>query len=67
MLFRETVAVYCENSTDHTITLCEQNTAEEAYLNVKQTVHINSVSGQCHCDKVFENCHTLSEEVADCR
>jgi hypothetical protein len=25
MLFRETVAVYCENHTEHTDTLCEQN------------------------------------------
>jgi hypothetical protein len=25
MLFRETVAVYCENHTEHTNTLCEQN------------------------------------------
>jgi hypothetical protein len=26
MLFRETVAVYCENHTEHTDTLCGQNT-----------------------------------------
>jgi hypothetical protein len=25
MLFRETVAVYCENHTEHTDTLCGQN------------------------------------------
>jgi hypothetical protein len=25
MLFEETVAVYCENHTEHTNTLCEQN------------------------------------------
>jgi hypothetical protein len=25
MLFGETVAVYCENHTEHTDTLCEQN------------------------------------------
>jgi hypothetical protein len=25
MLFRETVAVYCENHTEHTNTLCGQN------------------------------------------
>jgi hypothetical protein len=29
MLFRETVAVYCENHTEHTNTLCRQN--EEFY------------------------------------
>jgi hypothetical protein len=27
MLFRETVAVYCENRTEHTNTLCGQNAA----------------------------------------
>jgi hypothetical protein len=32
MLFGETVAVYCENRTEHTDTLCEQN-AE--FLHVK--------------------------------
>jgi hypothetical protein len=26
MLFEETVAVYCENHTEHTNTLCGQNT-----------------------------------------
>jgi hypothetical protein len=26
MLFGETVAVYCENGTEHTDTLCVQNT-----------------------------------------
>jgi hypothetical protein len=30
MLFRETVAVYCENHTEHTDTLCGQN-AESLY------------------------------------
>jgi hypothetical protein len=25
MLFKETVAVYCENHTEHADTLCEQN------------------------------------------
>jgi hypothetical protein len=31
MLFRETVAVYCENRTEHTDTLCGQN-AEFYYV-----------------------------------
>jgi hypothetical protein len=31
MLFRETVAVYCENHTEHTDTLCGQN-AEISYV-----------------------------------
>jgi hypothetical protein len=37
MLFRETVAVYCENHTEHTDTLCGQN-AE--FIASKQMVHI---------------------------
>jgi hypothetical protein len=32
MLFRETVTAYCENHTEHTKTLCGQNTE---CLNVK--------------------------------
>jgi hypothetical protein len=32
MLFRETVAVYCENDTEHINTLCGQNTK---FLHVK--------------------------------
>jgi hypothetical protein len=32
MLFRETIAVYCENDTKHTDTLCGQN---KDYLRVK--------------------------------
>jgi hypothetical protein len=41
MLFRETVAVYCENHMEHTDTLCGQN-AEFWY--VKRVVHIVTVS-----------------------
>jgi hypothetical protein len=36
MLFGETVAVYCENHTDHTDTLCVQN-AEFWYVNPVRT------------------------------
>jgi hypothetical protein len=37
MLFRETVAVYCENHTEHTDTLCGQNAG---FLNMlKQVVY----------------------------
>jgi hypothetical protein len=36
MLFRETVAVYCENRMEHTNTLLEQN-AE--FMALKQVVH----------------------------
>jgi hypothetical protein len=34
MLFRETLAVYCENHTEHTDTLCGQNT-EFYYVKVR--------------------------------
>jgi hypothetical protein len=34
MLFRETVAVYCENHTEHTNTLCGQNAV---YINPVRT------------------------------
>jgi hypothetical protein len=34
MLFRETVAVYCENHTEHTDTLCGQNAI---YTNLVRT------------------------------
>jgi hypothetical protein len=40
MLFRETVAVYCENRMEHTDTLCGQN-AEFSMR--KQAVHIQSL------------------------
>jgi hypothetical protein len=36
MLFRETVAVYCENRTEHTNTLCGQN-AEFGYVKAGAT------------------------------
>jgi hypothetical protein len=36
MLFGETVAVYCENHTEHTDTLCGQNT-EFSYVKTSGT------------------------------
>jgi hypothetical protein len=38
MLFKETVAVYCENPTEHTNTLCGQT--EEIFSVFKRVVHI---------------------------
>jgi hypothetical protein len=32
MLFRETLAVYCENHTQHTDTFCGQNAVYSSYL-----------------------------------
>jgi hypothetical protein len=37
MLFRETVAVYCENNTEHINTLCGQNAG---FTMLKQAVRI---------------------------
>jgi hypothetical protein len=42
MLFRETVAVYCENHKEHTNTLCGQN-AE--LLMLKEVVHMVTIRG----------------------
>jgi hypothetical protein len=38
MLFREIIAVYCENHTEHTNTLCGQHA--DVFLRLKQAVHI---------------------------
>jgi hypothetical protein len=38
MLFGETVAVYCENHTEHTDTLCGQNAQRFSVL--QRVVHI---------------------------
>jgi hypothetical protein len=40
MLFGETVAVYCENNTEHTYTLFGQNAV---FLMLKQVVHIVTI------------------------
>jgi translation initiation factor IF-1 len=37
MLFRETVAVYCENRTEHTDTLCGRMQSSDM---LKQVVHV---------------------------
>jgi hypothetical protein len=45
MLFRETVAVYCENHTEHTDTLCWQNAD---ILNVKTGEYMQvAITTQC--------------------
>jgi hypothetical protein len=38
MLFGETVAVYCENNTEHTDTLCGQNHTEHTDILCGQNV-----------------------------
>jgi hypothetical protein len=42
MLFGETVAVYCENHTEHTNTLCGQN-AETLYIRIQSVPHRNTL------------------------
>jgi hypothetical protein len=39
MLFREIIAVYCENHTEHTNTLCGQNAEFNSYL-TGNTLHL---------------------------
>jgi translation initiation factor IF-1 len=39
MLFRETVAVYCENRTEHTDTLCGQNAVYINSVRTSQETH----------------------------
>jgi hypothetical protein len=38
MLFREIIAVYCENHTEHINTLCGQN-AETLYIRIQSVPH----------------------------
>jgi hypothetical protein len=38
MLFEETVAVYCENHTEHLNTVCGQN-AETLYIRIQSVPH----------------------------
>jgi hypothetical protein len=44
MLFRETVAVYCENHTEHTDTLCGQNAVYINSVRTSQETHYVSVT-----------------------
>jgi hypothetical protein len=39
MLFREIIAVYCENHTEHTDTLCGQNAEFSSYLTGNTCLH----------------------------
>jgi hypothetical protein len=43
MLFRETVAVYCENHTEHTDTLCGQNAV---YIRIQSVPHRKHITSQ---------------------
>jgi hypothetical protein len=52
MLFREPVAVYCENHTEHTDTLCGQKTHF-----VPHRKHITSVAVYCENHTEHTNTH----------
>jgi hypothetical protein len=41
MLFRETVAVYCENHTEHTDTFCRQNAVRTSHYDTRRKVAIS--------------------------
>jgi hypothetical protein len=45
MLFRETIAVYCENHTEHVNTLCGQN-AETLYIRTQFVPHRKHITDQ---------------------
>jgi hypothetical protein len=68
MLFRDIIAVYCENHTEHTNTLCGQNAeflyveAGGAYKNRAQ-VHMRQ-RGNCPATRLAEELHTLRATVA---
>jgi hypothetical protein len=47
MLFGETVAVYCENHTEHTNTLCGQN-AETLYIRIQSVPHRKHIKSALH-------------------
>jgi hypothetical protein len=53
MLFRETVAVYCENHTEHTDTLCGQN-AELWYVKAGGTYSNHwALKGSMNCRSIW--------------
>jgi hypothetical protein len=78
MLFGETVAIYCENHTEHTDTLCGQN-AEFWYVNsvrTSQETHYVSTTkpnrlmlfGETvagYCENHTEHTHTLCGQNAE--
>jgi hypothetical protein len=53
MLFKETVAVYCENHTEHTNTLCGQKTSPYLTGNTSRLRYrsqpVNAVNGNSRC------------------
>jgi cysteine sulfinate desulfinase/cysteine desulfurase-like protein len=65
MLFGETVAVYCENHTEHTDTLCGQN-AEFWYVNAGGTNSDNwAVKG--YITFRSQNTRSISDRIVQVR
>jgi translation initiation factor IF-1 len=52
MLFRETVAVYCENHTEHINTLCGQN-AETLYIRTQFVPHRKHIVSATKCNRLM--------------
>jgi hypothetical protein len=46
MLFKEIIAVYCENHTEHTNTLCGQNAEFSSYLTGKRNITATKTNGK---------------------
>jgi translation initiation factor IF-1 len=69
MLFRETVAVYCENHTEHTNTLCGQKTQSVPHrkhcLRYKaQQVNAVMETVAVYCENHTEHTNTLCAEYS---
>jgi hypothetical protein len=67
MQFKETVTVYCENHTEHTDTLCEQNavrTSQETHY-ISATMHNRLMQFKetvaVYCENHTEHTDTLCE------
>jgi hypothetical protein len=76
MLFRETVAVYCENHTEHTDTLCRENAVYINPVRTSQEIHYVSITKAnrlmllwetvaVHCDNRMEHLNTLCGQNAE--
>jgi hypothetical protein len=76
MLFRGTIAVYCENHMEHTDTLCGQNTVYINPVRTSQETHYVSAAMPnrlmlfretiaIYCENHTELTNTLCEQNAD--
>jgi hypothetical protein len=76
MLFRETVAVYCENHTERTDTLCGQNAVYiNSFRTSQETHHVSATKPNrlmlfretvaVYCEIHMEHTDTLCEQFAE--